>query len=197
MREKPVTDEEIRKVVEEVEKGCSDWIMLNSCLDHRSEAITKAVSKGFLVEDGAVLKLGRPFVEEKLEPTKPVKKLTPPTLPGCKCRNADQQNPLYWMFTGWEKDGILEVAKQLSSLGINVYLEQNGNNGNYRMKVPLYVTGSFIQNSQSIWKEIKEEEENNVSNNTESTESESTIGANQESICFISNDETEVYRSIA
>ena len=120
-------------------------------------------------------------------------KLTPPILPGCKCRNSDQSNPLYWLFTGWEVDGILEVAEYLNSLGISVYLEANGNNGNHRMKLPLWVKGQLINNSEMRWKD-KQEEENNVINSLTS-DPEAAYQGSGENFSWIQG-ETEISLAI-
>ncbi|KAF0248055.1 MAG: hypothetical protein FD167_2544 [bacterium] len=104
----------------------------------------------------------------------------PPTLPGCKCRNTDQVDKHYWLFTGWQVDGILEVAKYLESIGVKIFLQPNGTNGNYQLNVPLYVKGEVVIGAQSRWKD-KEEEESYVINSIASS-TETSFEAGRECI---------------
>lgn len=110
--------------------------------------------------------------QTKNKPEKGEEKLIPPALPGCKCRNADQPDKKHWLFTGWQADGILEVAKYLESIGVKIFLRANGKKGNYQLRMPLYVKGEVVIGAESHWKEKTEEEKyviNSIAGSTETS----------------------------
>lgn len=155
------------------------WISdLGLCSDKELEI---AIEAGYVAEvDGQIILTGEPLTPEMWRDEwldlntgelldKPRQKLDklqqwsePPIIAGCKCRNADQPNRSSWIFTGWEADGIKQVAEYLEKeLGIPIYLAANGKNGNYILTLPLYVQGEVNLSATPTWKTLENMEENN------------------------------------
>lgn len=152
------------------------WIAdLGLCSDKDLEI---ALETGFIVElDGAIILTGKALTpdmwrdpwldletsqlldEPRITKTtvNPTTNLVPPVIKGCKCRNSEQVDKKYWLFTGWEQDGIKETAKYLQSIGIDILLQKNGDKGNYLLILPLWITGEVVIGAESHWKEIEEE----------------------------------------
>lgn len=155
------------------------WISdLGLCSDKELEI---AIEVGYVAEiDGHIVLTGKPLTPEMwrdewldLETGKLLDKPRqqhdkqqqwgePPILPNCKCRNADQVNRACWIFTGWEAEGVKQLADYLEKdLGIPIWLKANGKNGNYILTLPLWVQGEIKINAIPTWREVQITEENN------------------------------------
>ena len=171
------------RVEDAIKAGFSEEYRIRELGLAKPDDIALALRVGLITNEANKLALLSEIKEEmwrELEPTnekeEKKQKLIAPLLPGCKCRNADQSNPLFWLFTGWQADGILDVATYLESVGVNVSLRPNGNNGNYQLRIPLYVKGEVVIGAESQWKDEIEEEIYVVNSITSSTETSFEAG---------------------
>ncbi len=149
------------------------WISdLGLCSD---EDLEVALEAGYVAEiDGHIVLTGKPLTPDmwrdewlhlvtgelldkpRQQKDKQQQWSEPPTLAGCKCRNIDQPNRSSWIFTGWEADGIKQLADYLEKdLGIPIWLKANGKNGNYILTLPLWVQGEVTPSAIPSWKEIE------------------------------------------
>ena len=75
-----------------------------------------------------------------------------PIVPGCKCRNSDQPNPRYWLFTGQQVE-IQAAQIELERLGISAQAKANGLAGVWKLILPKWVTGQLVAGAEARWQE--------------------------------------------
>lgn len=139
------------------------------------EALELALETGYVAEiDGRIVLTGKPLTPDmwrdewldletgelldkpRQQHDKQQQWSEPPILPNCKCRNVDQPSRSSWIFTGWETDGVKQLADYLEKdLGIPIWLKANGKNGNYVLTLPLWVQGELKLEAIPTWKEIE------------------------------------------